>query len=925
MHRWSLVCKKGWSWYILLIVLVSNLLLSSQPVIPLEKVYAVGTSFSDLSTYDPAYVYVNYLSNTGIMRGYQDGSFHLEKPLTRAEIAVILCNTAKLDPFISSQSSFSDVGPQHWAYPYVEAVFKAGLIKGNQDGSFRPDDLVTRAQMAALIIQLSGEPIPDTIISDTIKDIPAGFWAYKQISSCLDAGILRCNNPSLFAPDEAVTRAQVARSLAIFLNLAPKFTQTGLTGELTPLEGEVSLIDTKGQKVILSKSVACSTGDVIKTGVDGKARLDFSDGSSILIAADTEIKIIKAKGQAYVKKDGTPGTMVDGLEIMLSKGRISSGLAADYFFARNNNRSEIKRGLPDETGEDATPWWEQMYEERERLTVDMPWGVAGVRGTISSMFVNSHLNSASILDGSLQLTGGGRTVTIDTLKPYTAIYGSGLQPSEPGSMPATEIQAWLQDNSWLNDMMDRIAQNAPLNLYPRINGQEELQSIFASISDYHASLASSLIFEGSGGGTLPDISASFTDPNFRQAVWEWLGNPVGSPPGPFTQQDLMNRALVTPLMNVPFKGITSLAGLENFEGTGLQALDCSQNNLTILPQLPSNLVSINCSQNQLNSLPLLSNNLSQLICNGNNLTILPPLPSGLTMLQCHQNQLTNLPPMPNSLVNLVCSMNQLNTIPDLSATSVTTLLCGANQLLNLPGLPDSLEHLGCEGNQISSLPPALPSHLIDMTCSYNTISSLPAVLPANLTGLDCSHNRIGVLPPLPVGLLQLACGNNHLTALPALPAGLQGLGCEGNVLTDLPALPGTLNDLLCSDNYLNAFLGPIKASIDACPAAHKVSVPQFRIAYNAAIPYNIPVAGQTSQLVATDFLIQQSSDNITWTGVNNPSINDFTFTSNDITVASVDAAGLVTGVANGDCALFASYYGTNSMLSVAQFSVHVGP
>jgi hypothetical protein len=103
---------------------------------------------------------------------------------------------------------------------------------------------------------------------------------------------------------------------------------------------------------------------------------------------------------------------------------------------------------------------------------------------------------------------------------------------------------------------------------------------------------------------LPDISGDFTDPGFKQAVWEWLGNPAGSTPGSFTKQDLIDRMPATNYgLIVEYKNIASLAGLEHFQGTGIKELACGYNKLTSLPTLPDSLTTLVCYDNQLTSLP----------------------------------------------------------------------------------------------------------------------------------------------------------------------------------------------------------------------------------------------------------------------------------------------------------------------------------
>ncbi len=117
-----------------------------------------------------------------------------------------------------------------------------------------------------------------------------------------------------------------------------------------------------------------------------------------------------------------------------------------------------------------------------------------------------------------------------------------------------------------------------------------------------------------------NISSSFTDPQFKQVVWEWLGN-TGTP-GAFSRQDLTDRmAAKNYTLNAPGKNIVSLAGLEHFAGTGLTTLNCSMNQLASLPVLPDSLTALYCSTNRLISLPALPAGLTTLDCSSNYLDV----------------------------------------------------------------------------------------------------------------------------------------------------------------------------------------------------------------------------------------------------------------------------------------------------------------
>ena len=129
----------------------------------------------------------------------------------------------------------------------------------------------------------------------------------------------------------------------------------------------------------------------------------------------------------------------------------------------------------------------------------------------------------------------------------------------------------------------------------------------------------------------------------------------------------------------------------------LTILDCSKNQLTQLPTLPSTLTGLYCNNNQLTQLPTLPPTLQNLDCNNNQLTQLPILPPKLIYLVCCYNQLRQLPTLPPTLTDLDCKYNQLTQLPTLPSI-LRFLLCYENQLTQLPTLPSTLEHLDCRYN-----------------------------------------------------------------------------------------------------------------------------------------------------------------------------------------------------------------------------------
>lgn len=115
--------------------------------------------------------------------------------------------------------AFPDVPSAYWAAPFIAALTQRGDISGFQDGTFRPDQPVTRAEFATLIEDVFNQPSQENPIA--FKDVPAGFWAANSIDSAVKTGFLRGFPEGTFQPDLPIPRIQALVALTSGLKLAP--------------------------------------------------------------------------------------------------------------------------------------------------------------------------------------------------------------------------------------------------------------------------------------------------------------------------------------------------------------------------------------------------------------------------------------------------------------------------------------------------------------------------------------------------------------------------------------------------------------------------------------------------------------------------------------------------------------------------------
>ncbi|MCF4969530.1 S-layer homology domain-containing protein [Nostoc sp. CMAA1605] len=118
-----------------------------------------------------------------------------------------------------AQTTFSDVSSNYWASPFIRELSQRGVIAGFPDGSFRPEEPVTRAQFAAMVNKAFQKAPERQAIG--FVDVPSNYWAYNAIQQAYSIGFLSGYPGNSFRPNENIPRQQVLVSLANGLDYAP--------------------------------------------------------------------------------------------------------------------------------------------------------------------------------------------------------------------------------------------------------------------------------------------------------------------------------------------------------------------------------------------------------------------------------------------------------------------------------------------------------------------------------------------------------------------------------------------------------------------------------------------------------------------------------------------------------------------------------
>lgn len=166
---------------------------------------------------------LNGTDHYAYIKGYPNGSFKPTDTITRAEAATIfyrLLTDSTRKAYATTYNSFKDVPATAWYNTAVSTMAKLGIVNGGSDGYFRPNDPITRAEIAAMIARCDGAYYTgtSTVFSDTY-----GHWAASYIARAYELGWIN-GYGTTYAPDRYISRAETVAVLNRVLNRAPQYT-----------------------------------------------------------------------------------------------------------------------------------------------------------------------------------------------------------------------------------------------------------------------------------------------------------------------------------------------------------------------------------------------------------------------------------------------------------------------------------------------------------------------------------------------------------------------------------------------------------------------------------------------------------------------------------------------------------------------------
>ena len=155
-----------------------------------ESISGITTSFDDVESGMWYTSYIAYLEKYDIITGYEDGTFRPDAEITRAEFVAMAERAYSLfaDVEDGNENIFTDIDNSYWAAEHIYTAIAMDWIKGYADGTFRPDNKITRAEVVTIVNRVTERNADMDFIEAHVSELLSfsdvkdkGYWAYAAI------------------------------------------------------------------------------------------------------------------------------------------------------------------------------------------------------------------------------------------------------------------------------------------------------------------------------------------------------------------------------------------------------------------------------------------------------------------------------------------------------------------------------------------------------------------------------------------------------------------------------------------------------------------------------------------------------------------------------------------------------------------------
>lgn len=370
MKKTSSTLKKGIT--VLLVVLM---------VFSMVPVYSLAAEASDISSHWARKEIQSWI-DLGILSGYQDGTFKPDNNITRAEFMSIVNNAFKYTEV--SQINFSDVSSDAWYYKTVSKAKAAGYITGYTDGTMKPNNPITREEVASIITKINNLDTNNVSDKAIFSDEATFGWSKNIIKALAESKIMLGYPDGTFKPKNLIKRGEAVFALNSALKYKEKnvvYDKAGTYGPesgILTVEGNVSVtaagtilrnmvingnltiaeevgngnvtlnnVTVKGETFVNGGGansiivIDSTLGEVTVTKVDGKIR--------IVISGNTSVSLLNANSGCTLEESNLSGGSKGFTEIIIDADSEDTIILNGSFDKVTINSDDVEVQVPKST------------------------------------------------------------------------------------------------------------------------------------------------------------------------------------------------------------------------------------------------------------------------------------------------------------------------------------------------------------------------------------------------------------------------------------------------------------------------------------------------------------------------------------------------------------------------------------------------
>ena len=456
----------------------------------------------------------------GLITGYTDGTFKPDNSITRAEFASMVNKALGLTE--KGDVPFSDVQSGSWYYDAISIAVKAGYCSGYEDGTFKPDATITRAE-AAVMIALAKGLTQNTAAASGFADaanIPA--WAKGYVGAVVSAGYMSGRPDGTFDATNTITRAEAVSSLDRAMgNTATTDKDVVVTEDDAVIDGQ-----TIEGNLIIDKAVGEGEVYVKNSTVAGNIIVQGGGDDSIYLENVTvKGKVIVEKSGVRVQFEGTTETTdVEVKAVCELKGRNFEGKVGTITIAEELGTSEaVKVNVPAEAVVISAKASVYVNANVDKVTIASDAKDSKLEVTSSAKVGTVVADGKVAISGSgkvekLEANADGITVSSSTTITKTEVADGVEKPSTPstggggggsssgGNTSSNKVSVTLKDGENLQTILTK--EKTSKNLTVKIPA-----------GNYTVPQGGVLRYEGKGNLTINcDAGANFTEALTKSAV-----------------------------------------------------------------------------------------------------------------------------------------------------------------------------------------------------------------------------------------------------------------------------------------------------------------------------------------------------------------------------------------------------------------------